>query len=266
MTTGSYIALDPQGSPAQASQAPSTLANSVKPLWQQANTNNKPGVSRTFYGVDGENTVVAISVPPSKASTGVFAENLQKETSRKLAALGTNALKAANVSAIKVDPLYSAHAAAVGATLAEWQFNLKSTSSAKKELEPTTLSLLGDKAKPTLESEQATDGRIQLDWDTGVVYGQAQNLARRLMELPANKMTPTIFCETAEKEFAGLANVSMEAHDLAWAEEKKMGSFISVNRGSSDSEPLRFLELHYKGAADKNAGELVSAPPASELN
>ena len=44
----------------------------------------------------------------------------------------------------------------------------------------------------------------------------------------------------------------MVAHDLAWAEEKKMGSFISVSRGSD--EPLRFLELHYKGAANKDEG------------
>lgn len=66
-------------------------------------------------------------------------------------------------------------------------------------------------------------------------------------------MTPTIFCETAKKQFEGVENVSMEAHDLKWAEEKKMGSFISVSRGSD--EPLRFLELRYNGAANKDEGE-----------
>lgn len=64
------------------------------------------------------------------------------------------------------------------------------------------------------------------------------------------RMTPTIFCDFAKKKFEGIANVTMEAHDLAWAEEQKMGSFISVSRGSD--EPLRFLELHYKGAKDQN--------------
>lgn len=34
-----------------------------------------------------------------------------------------------------------------------------------------------------------------------------------------------------------------------------MGSFISVNRGTA--EPLRFLELHYKGAADPNEKPLA---------
>jgi aminopeptidase len=68
-------------------------------------------------------------------------------------------------------------------------------------------------------------------------------------------MTPSIFVETAEKQFAGIDNVTLEGHDLAWAEEKKMGSFISVSRGSD--EPLRFLELHYKGAANKDEAPLA---------
>ena len=87
------------------------------------------------------------------------------------------------------------------------------------------------------------------------MYGEAQNFARVLMELPANRMTPTIFCETAKKQFDGIANVTLEAHDLAWAEEKKMGSFISVSRGSD--EPLRFLELHYHGAKNKDEAPLA---------
>lgn len=80
------------------------------------------------------------------------------------------------------------------------------------------------------------------------IYGRAQNLARELMELPANICTPTYFCDRAAKEFEGLANTSVEAHDLAWAEEKKMGSFISVSRGSD--EPLRFLEIRYNGGKE----------------
>ncbi len=258
MTSASYVALQPSGSPAEASAAPSALSPTLEKLWASANTANKAGVSRTFYGVGEEaQTVVAISVPPKAAGTGEEADNRLKETSRKTAALATHALKGANANAFAVDPLYSAHAAATGATLASWAFNLKSTSAAKKELEPVQITLLGDKAAPTLESEKASGGRIQLDWESGVIYGQAQNLARELMELPANKMTPTIFCDRAAQEFSGIANVSMEAHDLAWAEEKKMGAFISVNRGSSDHEPLRFLELHYKGAKDKDEGEPI---------
>lgn len=122
-------------------------------------------------------------------------------------------------------------------------------------LKPVSINLLPTESKVVLESDAAVGNRIGLDWETGLVYGRAQNLARELMELPANICTPTYFCDRAAKEFEGLANVSMEAHDLKWAEEKKMGSFISVNRGTA--EPLRFLELHYKGAADKNEKPLA---------
>lgn len=35
------------------------------------------------------------------------------------------------------------------------------------------------------------------------------------------------------------------AHNAKWAEDKKMGSFLSVTRGSE--EPPVFLEMAYKG-------------------
>ncbi|GAA5935804.1 hypothetical protein JCM10213_003694 [Rhodosporidiobolus nylandii] len=234
----------------------SAAPSSLQQLWQASRAENKAGVSRTFYGVDGDKTVVAVSVGKAKERKGGEAEeNALKEQARKTAAIATHALKAASSKSFLIDPLSSAHSAAVGATLASFQWNLKTTSDAKKKLEPVEIGLLGDKAEPTLESEKAKDGRIQLDWESGVVYGEAQNFARTLMELPANRMTPTIFCETAQKQFEGVANVEMQAHDLKWAEEEKMGSFISVSRGSD--EPLRFLELHYKGAANKDEAPLA---------
>lgn len=36
--------------------------------------------------------------------------------------------------------------------------------------------------------------------------------------------------------------------DYAWATEQKMGCFIGVAQGSD--EPLKFLEMHYRGAGD----------------
>jgi leucyl aminopeptidase len=43
--------------------------------------------------------------------------------------------------------------------------------------------------------------------------------------------------------------VKVKAWDKSWAESKKMGSFLSVARGSS--EPPVFLELGYSGAPDQ---------------
>lgn len=83
----------------------------------------------------------------------------------------------------------------------------------------------------------------------GLIQAQAQNLARILMETPANHMTPTLFAERflKEVEALGLEGNKLKVHvrDQAWAEEHKMGAFLSVSRGSD--EPLKFLEIQYEG-------------------
>lgn len=84
----------------------------------------------------------------------------------------------------------------------------------------------------------------------------------------------TVFTERAGEKLKGKNNVEFLVHDLgqscfvhssltsltryimiAWAESKKMNSFISVSRGSS--QPLKFIEAHYRGAKDK------SSPPTA---
>jgi len=75
------------------------------------------------------------------------------------------------------------------------------------------------------------------------------------MELPANMMTPTAFCDRVKKEFEGVENAEIIVRDEVWAAEKKMNVFLSVTHGTS--EPAKFLEIHYKGAADKNAAPLA---------
>ncbi|GAA5981624.1 hypothetical protein JCM10908_004544 [Rhodotorula pacifica] len=229
--------------------AANAISADISQLWKQSNAKDKD--TRTFYGVDGK-TVVAVGV--GKKSAGKD-ENALKEQTRRAAAVATHALKAANSKSFLIDPLHSAHAAAVGATLADFQWNLKTTSDAKAKLEKVEIAPLGDGKQTQVDSDKAQDGRIGLDWETGRVYGEAQNFARVLMETPANKCTPTLFCEAAKKQFEGVANVELKVHDLKWAEEHKMGSFISVSRGSD--EPLRFLELTYHGAANKDEAPLA---------
>jgi cytosol aminopeptidase len=46
--------------------------------------------------------------------------------------------------------------------------------------------------EPVAPKLQFTPVESSKDWDRGVVYAEAQNLARTLMELPANMMTPTV--------------------------------------------------------------------------
>lgn len=114
----------------------------------------------------------------------------------------------------------------------------------------------------------------ELNWDTGVQYAAAQNLSRELMELPANLMTPTKFCERITKEFEGVKNVELIIRDegapgafylnavlipqIRLGERKGHGdsntllpgslilnylqrTFLSVTHGTS--EPAKFLEM-----------------------
>lgn len=50
---------------------------------------------------------------------------------------------------------------------------------------------------PDLEFPSASGD--QEAWQRGVLFASGQNLARHLMETPANEMTPTRFAEVIEK-------------------------------------------------------------------
>lgn len=87
------------------------------------------------------------------------------------------------------------------------------------------------------------------DFDEGYKIAKTQNFARFLGETPANHMTPTMFCEYV-KSFLEGKNVKINEYGKEFAEEKKMGLFLSVAQGSK--EPLKFLHLSYKGKSDEN--------------
>lgn len=76
-----------------------------------------------------------------------------------------------------------------------------------------------------------------------VLAAEAQCWARRIAETPANICTPTYFCEQVTKLFENVSHVTVDCHERGWAEAQKMGSFLSVARGSD--EPCRFLVLKY---------------------
>ena len=101
--------------------------------------------------------------------------------------------------------------------------------------------------KPKLSVSLANvsnDTGLQAKWNRGVILADGQNLARRLMETPANLMTPTIFTETVSK-IAEPLGIKVVIRDREWAQSKNMGSFLSVAQGSD--QPPKFLELHYNG-------------------
>ncbi|PLW25896.1 hypothetical protein PCANC_27344 [Puccinia coronata f. sp. avenae] len=155
------------------------------------------------------------SSPPPSTSRSLYDQskvlvqwlNLQLQT-RFTERLGNKALKEhiSHTREVLVDTVWSSHAAAVAAIVSTFNYSLKTKKEAIKKQTPISDKPL-NKQPGQLSIKKADGKHIGLDWSTGLVFGQAQNLARELMETPANLMTPTLFCERIKKEFQRMKNV-----------------------------------------------------------
>lgn len=149
---------------------------------------------------------------------------------------GAKSLLSNKITDIEVEDLGCAQSAAEGATLGLYKYQA---------------SKAADKRTPEGNVRLAEGASGQGEWVAGASLANSQNWARFLMDSPANLMTPTIFAENVKARFSG-RNVDVAAHDKKWAEQQKMGSFLSVSQGSA--QPPVFLEITYNGAPDSKDG------------
>ncbi|KAF8886432.1 leucine aminopeptidase [Gymnopilus junonius] len=205
------------------------LVESVDPakLWAQTPQGEKPpkaGTTRTFY-----------NTPASAVTTSA---NEKREIVRKAVGSAVKDLKAyEGLKDVAIDASADPHAADFTSS----PFNPNLTEPSRRN---SSSALCKSK-----------------EWERGNVYAQAQNLARTLMELPANLMTPTAFTERVKKEFEGVPNVEIFVRDEA-PSSPSSSSFSRISRTFSfvthgTSEPAKFLEIHYKGAANKDEQPLA---------
>lgn len=145
---------------------------------------------------------------------------------------GCKSLDSVNIKTIEVESFCDAESAAEGSLLSAWKFQEYKT---KKDVLPQVKLYNSTKE---LESE----------WRRGAIKADAQNLARKLADTPANLLTPTIFANQVENVFQK-SNVSVNVYDKQWAEKEKMFSFLSVAKGSC--EPPKFLEITYNKTDSK---------------
>ncbi|KAG8014679.1 Cytosol aminopeptidase [Nibea albiflora] len=176
-----------------------------------------------------------------KKDAGVCgAENwdTSKESIRQAVSAGCRLLQDLEVNHVEVDACGDAQSAAEGAALGLFHYDqLKS----KKKTKVTT---------------QLHGSADSVGWEKGLAYAEGQNLARFLMEAPANHITPTAFANTIEEKLAPHAKrVTINKRPQSWIEEQQMGAFLSVSKGSE--EPPVFLELHYNGSPDSKQAPLV---------
>jgi len=78
----------------------------------------------------------------------------------------------------------------------------------------------------------------------GIVVAEATNLARDMINEPANYMTPSQLAETAE-EIANKYNLEFRVFDSADMEAMGMGALLGVAKGSN--QPPKLITLSYKG-------------------
>ncbi|KAF7995374.1 hypothetical protein HCN44_006481 [Aphidius gifuensis] len=191
----------------------------------------KKSKTRIFWGIEGsQHTCVAV-VGLGKQNVGVDPlEEIDegRENIRAAVAAACSALENVDIRNIDIESMGNAEATAEGTTLSTWVFQ-EFKSPPKQKIIPS-ISLYGD------------DGAEA--WQIGQIKADAQNWARRLADLPANLMTPTIFSQQVSEVLTNVG-VKVIVHDKAWAEAKGMNSFLSVSRGSIE-EP-KFVEVHYNG-------------------
>lgn len=199
---------------------------------------DKKGKAKLFYGLHQDYPVVSVVGlgSPDAAYNEVEDIDEKRENIRSSIAIAAKSVRAeAGVDEVHFDACGDAEASAEGAHLALWYFDeLKAEKYKKTQI------------KVGVYSPQ--DESVKQAFERGATLAKAQNHARRLMEMPANLMTPTIFCQTVQDMLKGLSNVKVVVHDRQWAEQKKMGSFLSVANGSE--EPPKFLEIHYNNHPD----------------
>ncbi|KAG6899632.1 hypothetical protein C0993_008491 [Termitomyces sp. T159_Od127] len=198
-------------------------------LWSLTPQGEKPpavGTVRTFYNTPA-NKITAISSLGEKFASK--ATDAKRELLRKSVGSAVKQLKVLDgVKDVAVDASVDPHAAAVAAHLALYKFSLKTDP--PSQFHPN----LKD---PLPEKFNFSPIQASKEWERGVIYAKAQNLARTLMELPANIMTPTNFTERVKAEFFGLKNVEIIVRD-------------EVTHGTS--EPAKILEIHYNGSPSRD--------------
>lgn len=203
---------------------------------------NEKGKVKTYYDLHPDYPVVSVVGLGPKDVGYNEAEDIdeKRENVRSSIAIAVKSVRD-DFDEVHVDPCDDAEAASEGANLALWYFDEFKSENLKKKAVKVGIY----QAPPDIEEQ----------FIRGTKLARAQNLCRRLAETPANYMTPTIFCKTAQDQLKDFSNVKVIVHDQEWAESKKMGAFLSVAKGSA--EPPKFLEIHYNTKPDSKPFVLV---------
>ena len=95
-----------------------------------------------------------------------------------------------------------------------------------------------------VDADETKLSSLEKGCDLGKILAEATNLARDMVNEPANYMTPSQMAETA-RQLAEKNGLEINVLEREQMQELGMGALLGVARGSL--EPPRFITLHYKG-------------------
>ncbi|GFR93036.1 leucine aminopeptidase-like protein [Elysia marginata] len=227
-----------------AQQFNKQVSGKLESLLKSAGRKLKCGSSRVLYGIeDSEYTSVAVA-NLGKQDVDFDAEERiyqGKENVRTAVAGAVRLLRDAGETEVGVETCGDAQASAEASLLSLHSFD---EFRQEKDKQPSV-------SVTHFASEADQGSQAAEHWLKGETLARAQNFARYLMESPANRMTPSIFCDKVKENLSQLPNCTVTIRDQAWAQSMKMGSFLSVAKGSEE-EP-KFLEIDYLGGKQDDA-------------
>jgi len=181
----------------------------------------KAGQVRQLPSSDDEFDIITIVGQSNKADPSEN-RDVNLENVRAAVANGVKALNGLEIEKVQIAvDSETAQAAGESAKMTSWTYKAD-----KREKIPQQFSVFKNNS---IES-----------FDQGLILGEAQNLARELMELPGNLLTPSIFADKCVELLEPLG-VKVNVHGADWIKEQNMNAFWSVAKGSSE-EP-KFVEM-----------------------
>ncbi len=167
---------------------------------------------------------------------GAVAETCRWLRAREISTIAT-VPQGANIN--KIGPGDAAQAIAEGALLGTYTFRKHMT---KKEDQP------GEIKRLSIVGASRLKAQLGKGTDRGRIISEATNLARDMVNEPANYMTPTDMAETAAR-LARERGLEITILDLEQMKKLGMGGMLGVSRGSR--QPPKFMILNYKGGTAK---------------
>lgn len=111
------------------------------------------------------------------------------------------------------------------------------------------------KTKKIVKICLATDIDLQNILDNSIIMSMSQNLAKDLLYLPGNVLTPEVFVDFIEKTTKKLNNVSIDIKETKQLFDEGFGLITSVNQGSDKNAYL--VTLEYKNNKENNFKTII---------